>query len=105
VYRVRSQAARPAEDRGCASAGFGTGAALGVHTTLGIPSPTSTSDPDSYLSVKAEYVVSYDEAGRRQDETGRRQDETGRRQDEAGRRQDETVTACRAGPGIARWWW
>jgi endonuclease G len=41
------------------SGGTGTGAALSVHTTLGIPSPTSTSTPDSFLSVKAEYVVSY----------------------------------------------
>jgi endonuclease G len=30
-----------------------------VHTTLGIPSPTSTSNPDSYLSVKSGYVLSY----------------------------------------------
>jgi endonuclease G len=39
--------------------GDGSGAALSVHTTLGIPSPTSTGDPSSFLSVKAEYVVSY----------------------------------------------
>jgi endonuclease G len=36
-----------------------SGAVLSVHTTLGIPSPTSTTDPDGYLSVKADYVVSY----------------------------------------------
>jgi len=36
-----------------------SGATLSKHTTLGIPSPTSTSDPNSYLSVKSEYVVSY----------------------------------------------
>ncbi|HEU4728588.1 MAG TPA: DNA/RNA non-specific endonuclease [Kofleriaceae bacterium] len=39
--------------------GGGTGAALSKHTTLGIPSPTSTSDPNSFLSVKSEYVISY----------------------------------------------
>jgi endonuclease G len=46
---------------GAAFPGFssGSGAALSVHTTLGIPSPTSTSDPNSFLSVKSEYVVSY----------------------------------------------
>jgi len=44
-------------------AGFATpgdsGALLSKHTTLGIPSPTSTSDPNSFLSVKSEYVLSY----------------------------------------------
>ena len=40
--------------------GGGTGgAALSVHTTLGIPSPTSTSDPNSFLSAKSQYVISY----------------------------------------------
>jgi endonuclease G len=37
----------------------GGGAKLSVHTTLGIPAPTSTSTPDAFLSVKADYVVSY----------------------------------------------
>jgi len=37
----------------------GLGALLSVHTTLGIPAPTSLDDPDAYLSVKADYVVSY----------------------------------------------
>jgi endonuclease G len=37
----------------------GAGAALSIHTTLGIPSPTSTSDPNSFLSVKSGYVLSY----------------------------------------------
>ncbi|HEU4731433.1 MAG TPA: DNA/RNA non-specific endonuclease [Kofleriaceae bacterium] len=43
--------------------GFGTsdgaGARLSKHTTLGIPSPSSTANPDSFLSVKSEYVISY----------------------------------------------
>jgi DNA/RNA endonuclease G (NUC1) len=39
--------------------GGGTGASLSKHTTLGIPSPTSVNDPNSFLSVKADYVVSY----------------------------------------------
>jgi len=39
--------------------GGGTGAALSKHTTLGIPSPTSVNDPNSFLSVKSGYVVSY----------------------------------------------
>lgn len=39
--------------------GDGSGAALSVHTRLGIPSPSSTSDPNSYLSVKDGYVMSY----------------------------------------------
>jgi endonuclease G len=43
--------------------GFATpgdsGAQLSVHTTMGIPSPTSTSDPNSFLSVKSGYVLSY----------------------------------------------
>jgi len=39
--------------------GTGTGAALSRHTTLGIPSPASTSDPNNFLSVKSGYVISY----------------------------------------------
>jgi endonuclease G, mitochondrial len=39
--------------------GGGTGAALSRHTTLGIPSPASTSDPNNFLSVKSGYVISY----------------------------------------------
>jgi endonuclease G len=38
------------------------GATLSKHTTLGIPSPTSTSDPNNFLSVKSGYVVSYNSA-------------------------------------------
>jgi len=41
------------------SGGGGGGAKLSVHTTLGIPAPTSTTTPDAFLSVKADYVVSY----------------------------------------------
>jgi endonuclease G, mitochondrial len=37
----------------------GAGARLSRHTTLGIPSPTSANDPNSFLSVKDQYVVSY----------------------------------------------
>jgi endonuclease G len=37
----------------------GGGAMLSVHTTLGIPAPTSASTPDAFLSVKDDYVVSY----------------------------------------------
>jgi endonuclease G len=37
----------------------GAGAALSVHTTLGIPAPTSTSDVNAFLSVKSGYVISY----------------------------------------------
>ncbi|HET7503468.1 MAG TPA: DNA/RNA non-specific endonuclease [Kofleriaceae bacterium] len=37
----------------------GGGAQLSVHTTLGIPSPSSSTNPDSFLSVKSQYVVSY----------------------------------------------
>jgi len=37
----------------------GAGARLSVHTKMGIPSPTSSTDPNSFLSVKSEYVVSY----------------------------------------------
>jgi endonuclease G len=39
--------------------GGGSGAALSRHTTLGIPSPASTSDVNNFLSVKSGYVVSY----------------------------------------------
>jgi endonuclease G len=39
--------------------GGGTGAALSKHTTLGIPAPASTSDPNNFLSVKSGYVLSY----------------------------------------------
>ncbi len=39
--------------------GSGAGAKLSVHTTLGIPAPVSASTPDAFLSVKADYVVSY----------------------------------------------
>jgi endonuclease G, mitochondrial len=39
--------------------GGGTGAEISVHTTLGLPSPASTDDPDSFLSVKAGYAISY----------------------------------------------
>ena len=38
------------------------GAGVSVHTTLGLPSPSSTGNWDSYLSVKSQYVVSYDSA-------------------------------------------
>jgi endonuclease G len=44
---------------GGGGSGDGSGAALSVHTRLGIPSPSSTSDPNSYLSVKTGYVISY----------------------------------------------
>lgn len=38
----------------------GNGAALSVHTTLGIPGPISTTAPSDYfVSVKPQYVVSY----------------------------------------------
>jgi endonuclease G len=37
----------------------GGGAKLSVHTTLGIPAPTSTTTPDAFLSVKDDYVLSY----------------------------------------------
>jgi endonuclease G len=39
--------------------GGGTGAALSRHTALGIPSPASTTDVNNFLSVKSEYVISY----------------------------------------------
>jgi endonuclease G, mitochondrial len=44
---------------GGSGSGSGGGAKLSVHTTLGIPAPTSASDPNAFLSVKADYVVSY----------------------------------------------
>ena len=37
----------------------GAGARLSRHTTMGIPSLTSAADPNSFLSVKDEYVESY----------------------------------------------
>jgi endonuclease G len=37
----------------------GAGARLSRHTTMGIPSPTSAGDPNSFLSVKDQYVISY----------------------------------------------
>jgi endonuclease G len=37
----------------------GSGAAISVHTKLGLPAAASTSDRSAYLSVKAQYVVSY----------------------------------------------
>jgi endonuclease G len=41
--------------------GGGPGAAISVHLTLGIPdgSTTSTANPNHYLSVKRQYVISY----------------------------------------------
>jgi endonuclease G len=39
--------------------GGGTGAAISVHTTLGLPSPASTENPDDFLAVKDGYVISY----------------------------------------------
>jgi endonuclease G len=39
--------------------GGGSGAALSRHTTLGIPAPASTTDPNNFLSVKSGYVISY----------------------------------------------
>ena len=42
-------------------AGFGpgSGALISKHTTLGLPSPSSAGDPNSFLSVKPQYVLSY----------------------------------------------
>lgn len=37
----------------------GNGASVSVHTTLGLPTAASTSDPNDYLSVKSGYVISY----------------------------------------------
>ncbi|HEX7840191.1 MAG TPA: DNA/RNA non-specific endonuclease [Kofleriaceae bacterium] len=50
-----------ADTSAAAFAGFqsGQGVLLSVHTTLGLPSPVSTLDLNSFLSVKPEYVVSY----------------------------------------------
>jgi endonuclease G, mitochondrial len=39
--------------------GDGAGAEISVHTTLGLPTPASTGDPDDFLSVKNGYVISY----------------------------------------------
>jgi endonuclease G len=44
---------------GGGSGSGGGGAALSRHTTLGIPSPASSSDANNFLSVKSGYVVSY----------------------------------------------
>jgi endonuclease G len=38
------------------------GASVSVHTTLGLPAPAATTDATHYLSVKADYVLSYDSA-------------------------------------------
>jgi endonuclease G, mitochondrial len=38
------------------------GAALSVHTALGVPEAASTSDPRRYLLVKRQYVTSFDSA-------------------------------------------
>jgi endonuclease G len=38
---------------------FAGGALLSVHTTMGIPAPTSTGDPNAFLSVKSDYAISY----------------------------------------------
>ena len=46
-------------DGGGGGGGTGSGAALSRHTTLGIPSPVSTTDINNFLSVKSGYVVSY----------------------------------------------
>ena len=46
------------DDGGGGGGGTG-GASISLHTTLGLPSPSSTSDPNSYLSVKSGYVISY----------------------------------------------
>lgn len=39
--------------------GGGSGSAVSVHTTLGLPTPASTSNVNDYLSVKPGYVISY----------------------------------------------
>lgn len=39
--------------------GGGSGSAVSVHTTLGLPTPASTSNFNDYLSVKPGYVISY----------------------------------------------
>ncbi len=41
------------------SSGTGEGAAVSVHTKLGLPSAASLEDPNAYLSVKAQYVLSF----------------------------------------------
>lgn len=50
------------DNGGGGGGGGGSGAALSKHTTMGIPSPTSTSDPNNFLSVKSGYVLSYNSA-------------------------------------------
>ncbi|HEY0992243.1 MAG TPA: DNA/RNA non-specific endonuclease [Kofleriaceae bacterium] len=47
------------DNGGGGGGGGGTGAALSRHTTLGIPSASSTGNPNSFLSVKSGYVLSY----------------------------------------------
>jgi endonuclease G len=45
---------------GSGGGGGGTGgAALGIHTTLGIPAPTATTTPNAFLSLKHDYTLSY----------------------------------------------
>jgi endonuclease G len=44
---------------GGGGSGNGSGASISVHTTLGLPSPSSKNDPNSYLTVKPGYVLSY----------------------------------------------
>jgi endonuclease G len=46
-------------DGGSGSGGGSGGAKVSVHTTLGLPAPASTSDVNAFLSVKADYVISY----------------------------------------------
>jgi endonuclease G len=55
----------PAPDAGPTEpppSGGTSGASISVHTKLGLPSPTTTGDWNSYLSVKQAYVVSYNSA-------------------------------------------
>jgi endonuclease G len=51
----------PAADAGVSNPPPGTtpGADISVHTTLGLPSASTTSNWNSYLSVKSQYVLSY----------------------------------------------
>ncbi|WP_394827689.1 DNA/RNA non-specific endonuclease [Pendulispora albinea] len=41
------------------SDGGGSGGSISVHTTLGLPSPATTTNANDYLSVKSQYVISY----------------------------------------------
>lgn len=51
------------DDGGGGGGGGGSGGAqVSVHTTLGLPTPASTTDTTDYLSVKAQYVISYNGA-------------------------------------------